>query len=423
METKTIDKRTFKIHFIKTDKFKNVNIRISLRNKINNNEITKRNFLTSLLTYSTKKYKTKRELMIKSQELYGVNISDRNMRLGNYFLSVFNLNALEEKYTEKGNLEECVKLLSEVIFNPNVEMQKFDNDSFDIVKKMIEGEIKSFKENTDAYSLSRMYEEMDKDAPYAYRLVGSLEDLKKINSTNLYTYYKDFIRNSVVDIYVIGNFDFDTMEKVITDNFKFYKLNSEDNPYLPITKARNKVKKVIETDDLSQSKLAIGCKYSKLDEFDLKYSLTMYNILLGVSTDSKLFRIVREKNSLAYYVYSRASKLDNLLLVISGIEGKNFNKTVKLVEELMNDMKKGNFTEEDMNKASTFFIASLEQLEDSEYEILENYVAMQILGIDDIETRKKKIKEVKKEDIIRVAKKIKIDTIYLLKGARENEED
>ena len=76
-----------------------------------------------------------------------------------------------------------------------------------------------------------------------------------------------------------------------------------------------------------------------------------------------------------------------------------------------------------MEKAITFFIASLEQLEDNQYQILQNYVSMQMLGLDSIEERKKKIREVTKEDIMRVAKCIKMDTIYLLEGKANVKED
>ncbi len=423
VETKKIDKNTYKIHLIKTDKFKNIDVRISFRNKIKKEEITKRNFLTSILTYSTKKYKTKRDLMVKMQDLYGVNISAKNIRLGNSMLSIFTMSTLEEQYTEPGNLEECIKLLFEILFQPNVEKLKFDKESFDIVQKNIETEIKSFKENKDAYGITRMFENMDENAPFSYRMVGYYDDFKKIDQENLYTYYKEFIQNNIIDIYVIGNFDAYEVEKFIGKYFKFYKLNKDFSPYIKNSKMPKKIRKFIETDDLSQSKLAIGCRYKELSEFDFKYTLTLYNLILGVSSDSKLFRVVREQNSLAYYVYSRISKLDDLLLIVSGIEGKNFEKTFKLIQEQMEAIKKGDFTEEEMEKAITFFISALEQLEDNQYEILENYVSMQLLGIDDIETRKQKIREVTKEDIKRVAKSIKIDTVYLLKGDKKDEEN
>lgn len=423
METIVKNKKTYKIHFIKTKDFKNIEIRVSFRNEIKKEEITIRNFLLSMLTFSTKTYPTKRDLTIRCQELYGTNVGAGSIRIGREEISYFVLTALREKYTEKGNIKACIELLGDIIFNPNVEKLKFDKESFSIVKDNIETEIKSFKENTSSYSMARLFENMDENMPYAYRTVGYLEDLEKINEENLYTYYKKFIRDNLVDIYVIGDVDTDKVEEVIEENFKFYKLNNEINPYLEEPTMSRKIKTIKEKEDISQSKLAIACKYKELNDFDLKYTLTLYNIILGVSTDSKLFRIVREKHSLAYYVYSRTSKSDHLLLISSGIEASNFNQTVQLIKDLMKDMEKGNFTTKDMEKAITFFTASLEQLEDNQYQILQNYVSMQMLGLDSIEERKKKIREVTKEDIMRVAKCIKMDAIYLLEGKANVKED
>ena len=46
---------------------------------------------------------------------------------------------------------------------------------------------------------------------------------------------------------------------------------------------------------------------------------------------------------------------------------------------------------------------------------------MDLIGVDDIETRKKKMNEVTKEEVIKVAKKIHLNTIYLLEGDKDEE--
>ena len=79
-------------------------------------------------------------------------------------------------------------------------------------------------------------------------------------------------------------------------------------------------------------------------------------------------------------------------------------------------MKKGDFTEEDITKAVQIYKNSLEEIEENPSYLMEAYYLMDLIGIDDLDTRRIKINEVTKDDIIKVAKKIKIDTIYLLEG-------
>ena len=178
-----------------------------------------------------------------------------------------------------------------------------------------------------------------------------------------------------------------------------------------------------ERTDGSQSKLSVGCKIDTLDEFERNYVLTIYNFLLGSGSESKFFRIIREKHSFAYYIYSSLNKLDHLMLIRAGISKKNYNSTIKLIKKLMKEMEEGNFTEEELEVAKNNYVTFLKEIEDNESAIIETFLAKDLLNLGDIEERKKEIVKVSRDDIMRVAKKIKIDTIFLLEGDVENEGD
>ena len=104
IEYKKIDMMSFNLHTIKTDRFKTITIRVCLRDKIKKEEITLRNVLASFLTYSTEKYPTKRELALKAQDLYAVNVYTKSYRSGKFNMINFCMSMLNEKYTEKGML-------------------------------------------------------------------------------------------------------------------------------------------------------------------------------------------------------------------------------------------------------------------------------------------------------------------------------
>lgn len=418
MQYKKINMSTYNLHMIKTDRFKTVNMQIIFSNKIKKEDITKRNFLSDILTYSSKKYKTKKDISIASQDLYTASVYATNYRLGNYYNTDINLYFLNEKYTEKGMTEKSIDFLQEVIFNPNVENNKFDSNSFNVIKNNMRLQIESVKEDPRKYSMIKMLENMDKDAPYSYHGFGYLDDLDKITEENLYSYYKEFIANSNIEIYIIGDIDFDCIEKLIKEKFKFnvYK-KKKDNPNIIHKKIRKKIKTVIEEDDINQSKLTIGCKLSDLTDYERNYVLTLYNIILGGGSDSLLFQTVREKNSLCYYVGSTSNKVDNLLIISSGIAKKNFKKTLSLIKKEMKNIEKGNFSDDLVLSAKIRYNSVLDEMYDYPNQIISAYYAVEVLGVDFPEIRKQKIMDVTKEDIINLSKKIKLDTIYLLGGA------
>ena len=252
---------------------------------------------------------------------------------------------------------------------------------------------------------------------------GYLEDLEKINSKNLYKYYLELLHKDLMDIIVIGDIDFEECEELIRSKFaqKTFK-KCRSSYYLDEVKPRVRKKVIIEKDDNNQSKLAIGARLTGITKYEKNYPLTLYNIILGGGDDSKLFRNVREKNSLCYYINSVPQKLDNILVIRAGIDKKNIKKTVTLIEKEMNNIKKGKVNESDLKTAKEFFATAIDSLLESQAGIMDHYYMMSLLKTDDIETRLKKMNEVSLADVIKVSKKVKLDTVYCLEGIN-NEED
>lgn len=408
---------SYNLHLIKNTNFKSIMVKVYFREPIKKENITIHNFLTTMLTFSSKKYPTRRELILKTQDLYSCSLSSSDSRLGNYINTSFKLTVLKDEYTEENNLEKAIEFLSEIIYNPNVTDNKFDEASFNIVMNQGCLALSSIKENPSSYSIIRMLENMDSNSPISYRSFGYLEDLKDINSSNLYTYYKQMIKEDDMDIFVIGDIDFEQIDLIIRKYFKQKTFKKVKGNYLiPAKKAPLKKKIITEENESNQSKLAIGCRTYNLTDYERNYPLTLYNIILGGGADSKLFTEVREKNSLCYYIGSTANKLDNILLIRAGISNTNFKQSIKLIEKQMNEIAKGNFTEEDIENAKELYQTAIDEIEGSESEIIASYYMIELLGVDTIETKAKKMKEVTKKEIIKVAKKVKIDTVYMLEG-------
>jgi len=423
MKYRVLDKKSYQLHLIQTKRFKTVTIRINLRDELKKPEISYRNFLMDMLTYSTEHYPTRKELVSKTEDLYAVSIYTKGCRTGSYSSINFFLSYLNEKYTEKGMAEKSIQLFSEVLFHPNVVNRRFDSESFKIVKKNIEASLKSMKDNSSRYSLIRMLECMDSNAYYSYREFGYMEDLETITEENLYDYYKKVMTKSLVDIYVIGDFDADEMEKYIEEYFPFTSIKREKrNVIIEHQKIRSKPQIVKEKEDYNQSKLSIGCKVKTMTERERNYVITLYNLMLGATGDSRFFKNIREKYSLCYYVSSSVNKLDNILLIRSGIDKENFEQCVKLIQKEMKEMEKGNFSLEDLEKAKSTYITLLDEVYDNQEALIETYVAKDLLNIGDIEERKKEVYSIQKEEIVELSKKVKIDTIYLLEGDKEDEE-
>ena len=171
--------------------------------------------------------------------------------------------------------------------------------------------------------------------------------------------------------------------------------------------------------DIEQSKLIIGFKLKDLTDFERKYVMGIYSYILGGGPDSKLFKEVREKNSLCYTISSVYNGVFNILKISAGINSSNFLKAVKIIKKQLKDMSLGKFDERDIKCAYMTYMNTYKEIMDSQSALLNNYVSMEYLNLDSFDVREKQLKKVTKDMIINVSKKIMIDTIYLLEDNNE----
>ena len=158
MEYFSKDLNSYKLHLINTDKFKTVTVKVLFRSPIVKDKITIRNVLCDILLQSTLNYNSRRKISIKTEDLYSAHINNNVTRNGNYITSSFTLSILNDKYTEKDNMIESIKFLSEILFNPDVVDKKFNEDRLNIVKNNIKNNINNIKENPTKYSLIKLNE-------------------------------------------------------------------------------------------------------------------------------------------------------------------------------------------------------------------------------------------------------------------------
>ena len=413
----------YNIHLIKTDKFKTITVKVNFKRKLVKEEITIRNLLINSLMEGTKKYPSKRLLEIKTEELYDLAYRAINYATGKYTIISFDMTYINPKYTEEGYNEESFKFLSELIYNPNVKNNKIEDSNFNLSCNIMKDYLKTLPENPVVYSQMRMLEEMD-DSIISYRNSGYIEDLENIDSRKLYEYYKDVIDNDIVDIFVIGDIEEHEVCDLIDKYMKFdNNIKSQDSHFYTHKKIEDNINFVNEKVDKEQSTLVVGLKTDDLSDFEKRYVLSIYNYILGGSTESNLFKTVREENSLCYYITSSFQALLNIGIIRSGINSKDYEATISLINKELKNMCEGKFDKNKIENAKTTYINGLTELEDNPDNIISLYAGMEYLKSDNIDVRKENIKKVTFEDIVSLAKKIHLTTIYLLEGCDTNEED
>jgi predicted Zn-dependent peptidase len=333
-------------------------------------------------------------------------------------LSTFSYDFINPKYvSDKNYLEDVLKFPFEIIENPNVSNDSFDERSFQIIKKRILSDIDSIKENPVNYAFRRALESMDKTSITASSVLGTKEDILKITPEKLYEYYQKFFNNSLCNIYIIGNLDMDEVVKVINNNFHNNCVKNHNVIPFVDNKKRKKELVTTESSNFLQTSLIMGYNLEDLSDTELFYTLTLFDeILCSGGLNSKICKSLREDNQLCYSVSSIVSKYDNLYYLYVSLEEENASLAIKLIKKAIKEMKDGKISENELSQFKKQIINSLNMVLDNQSSLINNYTFNTITSAPLYKDIKDNIEKITIEDLKNLGKKLKLNFVYLLKG-------
>ena len=405
----------YNLHIINTKKFVKTSIQVKYRYNLTEQKYNELLLLGDVLEYSTKTYNTNQLLNKEMKKNYNSYIFSQVNIVGNNIIRSVSIESLNDNVVKDKVFNKSLELLNEVLYNPNITNGEFDKKSFDITYKEIINRIKVVKENNNIYAKFLMLKKMNKKAPYAIPYWGNINMLKNIDTKKLYDIYIDSITNCNVDIFVMGDVNDDEVKIQIEKLFKDKRINKDNYTCYYELKNSNKQQEIIKSKNTNQANLEIGLDAINLTPFERKYVLGIYSDLLGGSATSKLFKNVREKHSLAYYASSRAFPFNDILIISTGIDKKNYNKALDLIKKNIKDME-DNITNKDLKLAIKNYINYINENYDSIFFTVHMYYNAILREENSVEDVINNINKITLQDVKNLAKKIKINTVYLYGG-------
>jgi len=415
-------KKGINLHFIKTNKFKTNLLAVFLSTPLSKENVTQNALIPAVLRRGSKNMVSQEEISIALEEMYGASFDCGIDKIGDDQVLKFYLETINNEFLPENedNLNDAINILLEVVFNPLINNNEFN-------KEYVESEIKNLKQVIDGrkdskatYAAERCVEEMYKDMPYSLYKYGNIEDLEKIDSKNLYEQYIDLINNCKIDIFVSGNIEDDIKEKIL-NNKNIQKLQEREAVYIVNNKENRKKEEkpeqvITESMDINQGKLILGLDILNENDTD-KYTALIYNAILGGIPTSKMFQNVREKNSLAYTASSSFIRQKANIFIKCGIDIENYEKAVKIIKEQLEDMKNGEFTDKNIEEAKTNIISTINFIPEEQDTELMYYFSQELSGYEmSSEEYIDKINSITKGNIIDLANRIQVNTIYFLKN-------
>lgn len=421
MEDKKIEiKKGITAHIIKTNSFKTDLTSVFLTTPLTREFVTKNAMIPMVLRKGSSSLENIEEINKSLEEMYGAGFDCGIDKTGDNQVLKFYLETIDNKYLPQDEdlAFRGINTLLEIVFDPKLENNSFKKEYIETEKEKLKIIIEGKKDNKAQYANLRCQEEMYKGTPFGLYKYGYIEDIDEINETNLYEHYKNLLSKCKIDIFVSGDVDEEKIFKEVKQNKNIEKLNEREAEYnkknMPFEK--HKEREITETADVTQGNLVLGLSIDE-DSKEEKYAAIVYNAILGGSATSKMFQIVREKHSLAYTASSNYLRHKNSIFIRCGIEIDTAKKTIELIKEQIEDMKKGNFTEEDIKNAKTGIVSVIKSIPDEQDTGVTYYLGQELsenkMTFEEYESS---VVKVTKDDIINFAKKVSIDTIYFLRN-------
>ena len=426
-------KKGISIHNISTNKFKTNLYAVFLATPMNRETVTKNALITAILRRGSQNLQSQDVISKKLEEMYGASFDCGIDKTGDNHIMKFYLEAISEEFLpEKEELaKKCIEILLDIIFNPLIENNGFKEEYVESEKNNLKQIIESKIDNKRTYSLERCVEEMFKDEPYGLYKYGYVEDLDKLTPQNLYEYYKQLINQCKIDIFVSNTItnmasnttnDSESNEKInniIEQNDIIKNLKEREPIYVKSNENNNQEssqEKVIEEHmQVGQGNLVIGLKVNA-NQDDAKYLTSVYNAILGGGANSKLFQNVREKESLAYTATSNYRRQKNVIFIRCGIEIENYKKALDTIRVQLEDIKNGNFAEEDLINSKKLITESIRGISSEQDTEITYYYGQELSNkLVSLEDYIHKIEGVTKKDVEEIARNISVDTIYFLR--------
>lgn len=421
-------KKGVKIHLLKNDIFKTNLICIMLTVPIKRETVTLNALVPFLLKRGTKNLKEQGEISKKLEEMYGASYDCGIDKIGDNQALKFYIETINDNYSLKSEnlLKQAIDLLLEIVFNPLMEDGRFKSEYLEGEKENLRKVIDAKIDNKDYFAFNNCIETMYGENGFGLYKYGYSSDIESITIDKISEHYINLINEAKIDIYVSGNFDEEDVKNIICENYSIKSLKDREENFIinnSSTESKEKVENIKEIKqkmNINQGKLVIGLDIL-LNKKDMQYAGIVYNSILGDGASSMLFQNVREKAGLAYTAKSQFNRMKSNVFIRCGIEIKNYDKAIQIIKEQLENIKSGNFTNEDLKNAKMYIISGIKGIETEQDTEIIFYIGQEISRIrNNITEYIEKIENVTKEDVIEIANNIQINTIYFLTGEENN---
>ena len=405
-------------HFVQSKKFKTNKITIRFTAPLSLETIAGRMLSASMLETANKAYPTSQAFRRYLASLYGTDISTSAYRRGQAHILDLTFTYVRDEFLSKKNVltSRILELVKQTLFAPLALDGAFEPTLFEIEKKQLLANLATDMDDSFYFA----HKELDSLFFHDERLQLRYSDLRNSISNespeSSYTCFQDALKNDRIDFFFLGDFN----EVEITESLKSlsFTARKSDISIQYYQSYSNVLQEGMVQRNVGQSVLEMGYHSPVKYGDDQHLPMLIMNGLLGEFAHSKLFTNVRENAGIAYTVSSQLDLFSGLLRMYAGIDRENRNQARKMMNHQLMDLKKGNFTDFELDQTKEMIRRSLLIAQDSQHTLVERLYLSVLFGkaTFDIDRMLERLESVDKEAVCKAANSLKLQAIYFMEG-------
>ncbi len=346
----------------------------------------------------------------QAETLFGALWDISVVKKGERQLLLFSLETLKNVETE-----EMLAFLRERLFAP-MQNGGFAEKTVERQKKILRRKLESQRDDKKSFARRRALEETAQGTAFAVSGDGYAEDLEEISAEGLSAFYREVLETAKVKVFFCGEKDEALLS--LRQNFKGKAAAADKTTPNP----KEKPHFLQEETDAAQARLLLGF-LGDVENGAREAALLLLNQMLGGDPDAVLFQKLREEEGLCYEIKSYRYPLSPYLFVQAGIRAEDAKRAGKEMLTCLEEWKKNGISKEKLAHAKESLKREYTALADSPWGMVD-FLAEQALQGKELTTERllRQIEKTEAADVVRAARHLKLQTVYLLQGKERTQD-
>jgi predicted Zn-dependent peptidase len=406
-------------HVLSTDRFTTSVCRVVLHRDLGP-EATATSLLAQTLESATARHPTREALAHRLADLYGAGLSVRVEKMGDRQLLAASLEWPSVPLPgRKPSVEEGLSFLREVLTEPKRGKDGLlDADVVAVEARNLVRSLEAIRDDKARYALRRCLETACVGEPYALDAEGRVEDVPPATPRVLSDLHARLVRTAPVEVFFSSHLDPERARSALRRHLLWEGRSRVPAPVPPVASvrsARARPARVVEADAVVQGKMALAFRAPLLPNSPLAPAALAIAGILGGTSVSRLFKVVRETHGLCYYASASWLRAKGLMIVQSGVEPANEPRARRLILRLAREVAGGRLEPRAWEAVREGFHALVRAIRDDRGAAIGFAQEMTALHLDPRpESHARAMDAVRPSDVRRAGRALRLDSSFFL---------